>query len=69
MRTFAPGAGVPEDPACGSMNAGVGQAALRSPRGRGQLGDHVVSSVFMMTKLLTVPTPGRAASSLAWKSS
>jgi PhzF family phenazine biosynthesis protein len=25
MRTFAPGAGVPEDPACGSMNAGVGQ--------------------------------------------
>ncbi|MFD9188096.1 PhzF family phenazine biosynthesis protein [Streptomyces phaeochromogenes] len=25
MRTFAPGVGVPEDPACGSMNAGVGQ--------------------------------------------
>ncbi|MFB6957650.1 PhzF family phenazine biosynthesis protein [Streptomyces sp. NPDC056309] len=25
MRTFAPGAGVPEDPACGSMNAAVGQ--------------------------------------------
>ncbi|MFJ6572122.1 PhzF family phenazine biosynthesis protein [Streptomyces sp. NPDC091292] len=25
MRTFAPGAGVSEDPACGSMNAGVGQ--------------------------------------------
>ncbi|MFI5797948.1 PhzF family phenazine biosynthesis protein [Streptomyces sp. NPDC051677] len=25
MRTFAPGAGVPEDPACGSMSAGVGQ--------------------------------------------
>ncbi|WP_240528872.1 PhzF family phenazine biosynthesis protein [Streptomyces humi] len=25
MRTFAPRAGVPEDPACGSMNAGVGQ--------------------------------------------
>ncbi|WP_416970801.1 PhzF family phenazine biosynthesis protein [Streptomyces sp. 4F14] len=25
MRTFAPAAGVPEDPACGSMNAGVGQ--------------------------------------------
>ncbi len=25
MRTFAPGAGVPEDPACGSINAGVGQ--------------------------------------------
>ncbi|WP_329258602.1 PhzF family phenazine biosynthesis protein [Streptomyces sp. NBC_01478] len=25
LRTFAPGAGVPEDPACGSMNAGVGQ--------------------------------------------
>ncbi|MFC5219785.1 PhzF family phenazine biosynthesis protein [Streptomyces coerulescens] len=25
MRTFAPGAGVAEDPACGSMNAGVGQ--------------------------------------------
>ncbi|MGQ4348003.1 PhzF family phenazine biosynthesis protein [Streptomyces sp. SAS_275] len=25
MRTFAPGANVPEDPACGSMNAAVGQ--------------------------------------------
>ncbi|MFD3581695.1 PhzF family phenazine biosynthesis protein [Streptomyces sp. NPDC058683] len=25
MRTFAPGIGVPEDPACGSMNAAVGQ--------------------------------------------
>ncbi|MFI9780816.1 PhzF family phenazine biosynthesis protein [Streptomyces sp. NPDC051956] len=25
MRTFAPAAGVPEDPACGSMNAAVGQ--------------------------------------------
>ncbi len=25
LRTFAPGAGVPEDPACGSMNASVGQ--------------------------------------------
>ncbi|MEU1408694.1 PhzF family phenazine biosynthesis protein [Streptomyces sp. NPDC005728] len=25
LRTFAPGAGVAEDPACGSMNAGVGQ--------------------------------------------
>jgi PhzF family phenazine biosynthesis protein len=25
MRTFAPGADVPEDPACGSMNAAVGQ--------------------------------------------
>ncbi|WP_217545710.1 PhzF family phenazine biosynthesis protein [Streptomyces sp. GbtcB6] len=25
MRTFAPRVGVPEDPACGSMNAGVGQ--------------------------------------------
>lgn len=25
MRTFAPGAGVPEDPVCGSMNASVGQ--------------------------------------------
>lgn len=25
MRTFAPGVGVPEDPACGSMNAAVGQ--------------------------------------------
>ena len=25
MRTFAPGAGVAEDPACGSMNASVGQ--------------------------------------------
>jgi PhzF family phenazine biosynthesis protein len=25
MRTFAPGVGVPEDPACGSMNASVGQ--------------------------------------------
>jgi PhzF family phenazine biosynthesis protein len=25
LRTFAPRAGVPEDPACGSMNAGVGQ--------------------------------------------
>ncbi|MFI8515606.1 PhzF family phenazine biosynthesis protein [Streptomyces sp. NPDC085460] len=25
MRTFAPGAGVAEDPACGSMNAAVGQ--------------------------------------------
>ncbi|WP_329529342.1 PhzF family phenazine biosynthesis protein [Streptomyces sp. NBC_01462] len=25
MRTFAPRAGVPEDPACGSMNAAVGQ--------------------------------------------
>ncbi|MER6270629.1 PhzF family phenazine biosynthesis protein [Streptomyces sp. NPDC001797] len=24
MRTFAPRCGVPEDPACGSMNAGVG---------------------------------------------
>ncbi|HZX07112.1 PhzF family phenazine biosynthesis protein [Kribbella sp.] len=23
LRTFAPGAGVPEDPACGSMNAGI----------------------------------------------
>ncbi|MGW7404208.1 PhzF family phenazine biosynthesis protein [Streptomyces sp. NPDC054833] len=25
MRTFAPGAGVPEDPVCGSTNASVGQ--------------------------------------------
>jgi len=25
MRTFAPGAGVAEDPVCGSMNASVGQ--------------------------------------------
>ncbi|MFJ5264979.1 PhzF family phenazine biosynthesis protein [Streptomyces sp. NPDC088387] len=25
LRTFAPGCGVPEDPACGSMNASVGQ--------------------------------------------
>ncbi|MFJ6081755.1 PhzF family phenazine biosynthesis protein [Streptomyces sp. NPDC092369] len=25
LRTFAPGVGVPEDPACGSMNAAVGQ--------------------------------------------
>jgi PhzF family phenazine biosynthesis protein len=25
LRTFAPGAGVPEDPVCGSMNASVGQ--------------------------------------------
>ena len=25
MRTFAPAVGVPEDPACGSMNASVGQ--------------------------------------------
>ncbi|WBB61871.1 PhzF family phenazine biosynthesis protein [Streptomyces sp. WMMC500] len=25
LRTFAPGAGVAEDPACGSMNAGIGQ--------------------------------------------
>ena len=25
LRTFAPGAGVAEDPVCGSMNAGVGQ--------------------------------------------
>ncbi|WP_433167041.1 PhzF family phenazine biosynthesis protein [Kribbella sp. CA-247076] len=25
LRTFAPGVGVPEDPACGSMNASVGQ--------------------------------------------
>ncbi|MBQ0997642.1 PhzF family phenazine biosynthesis protein [Streptomyces sp. RK62] len=25
LRTFAPGIGVPEDPACGSMNAAVGQ--------------------------------------------
>ena len=25
IRTFAPGVGVPEDPACGSMNASVGQ--------------------------------------------
>ncbi|MFD3476718.1 PhzF family phenazine biosynthesis protein [Streptomyces sp. NPDC058695] len=25
MRTFAPAAGVPEDPACGIMNAAVGQ--------------------------------------------
>ncbi|MGW6282334.1 PhzF family phenazine biosynthesis protein [Kribbella sp. NPDC055071] len=25
LRTFAPAVGVPEDPACGSMNAGVGQ--------------------------------------------
>jgi PhzF family phenazine biosynthesis protein len=30
MRTFAPGAGVPEDPVCGSMNAGVGQWLLRN---------------------------------------
>ena len=30
MRTFAPGAGVPEDPACGSMNASVGQWLLRT---------------------------------------
>jgi PhzF family phenazine biosynthesis protein len=25
LRTFAPGVGVPEDPACGSMNASIGQ--------------------------------------------
>jgi PhzF family phenazine biosynthesis protein len=25
LRTFAPAVGVPDDPACGSMNAGVGQ--------------------------------------------
>ncbi|MCT9819854.1 PhzF family phenazine biosynthesis protein [Microbacterium sp. W1N] len=30
MRTFAPGVGVPEDPVCGSMNAGVGQWLLGS---------------------------------------
>lgn len=30
MRTFAPGAGVPEDPVCGSMNAGVGQWLIRT---------------------------------------
>lgn len=30
MRTFAPGAGVPEDPVCGSMNAGVGQWLART---------------------------------------
>jgi PhzF family phenazine biosynthesis protein len=29
MRTFAPGAGVPEDPVCGSMNAAVGQWLAR----------------------------------------
>jgi PhzF family phenazine biosynthesis protein len=29
MRTFAPGAGVPEDPVCGSMNAAVGQWLTR----------------------------------------
>jgi PhzF family phenazine biosynthesis protein len=29
MRTFAPGAGVPEDPVCGSMNAAVGQWLMR----------------------------------------
>jgi PhzF family phenazine biosynthesis protein len=30
MRTFAPGAGVPEDPVCGSMNASVGQWLTRT---------------------------------------
>ncbi|MCI3276836.1 PhzF family phenazine biosynthesis protein [Streptomyces cylindrosporus] len=30
LRTFAPGAGVPEDPACGSMNAAVGQWLIGS---------------------------------------
>lgn len=30
MRTFAPRAGVPEDPVCGSMNAGVGQWLFRT---------------------------------------
>lgn len=30
MRTFAPGSGVPEDPVCGSMNAGVGQWLFRT---------------------------------------
>jgi PhzF family phenazine biosynthesis protein len=30
MRTFAPGAGVAEDPVCGSMNASVGQWLLGS---------------------------------------
>ncbi|HET6296095.1 MAG TPA: PhzF family phenazine biosynthesis protein [Kribbella sp.] len=30
MRTFAPGAGIPEDPICGSMNAGVAQWLIRT---------------------------------------
>jgi PhzF family phenazine biosynthesis protein len=30
MRTFAPGAGVAEDPVCGSMNASVGQWLIRT---------------------------------------
>jgi PhzF family phenazine biosynthesis protein len=30
LRTFAPGAGVPEDPVCGSMNAAVAQWFLRA---------------------------------------
>jgi PhzF family phenazine biosynthesis protein len=30
LRTFAPGAGVPEDPVCGSMNAAVAQWFFRT---------------------------------------
>lgn len=35
MRTFAPGAGVAEDPVCGSMNASVGQWLTRTGAVRG----------------------------------
>lgn len=35
MRTFAPGAGVTEDPVCGSMNASVGQWLTRTGQAHG----------------------------------
>ncbi|MGI5499327.1 PhzF family phenazine biosynthesis protein [Lentzea sp. CA-135723] len=55
LRTFAPGAGVPEDPVCGSMNAGVAQwligtgvapAAYRVSQGSrlGRAGDIAITS-------------------------
>ena len=42
---------------------------IRGPARRGARGGQVLSRVFMMTKLLTVATPGRDASRVAWKSS
>jgi PhzF family phenazine biosynthesis protein len=37
MRTFAPGVAVPEDPACGSMSAGVGRWLLTTDSARAEL--------------------------------
>lgn len=51
MRTFAPGVAVPEDPACGSMSAGVGRWLLTPESGRTQLS---ISQGTRLTRAATI---------------